>query len=123
MKAGQLIAQGTLFLRGAVYRALTSAGETQYTLPLLERRGAGVQHVTALWTGAVASSFMAAHGDALKPGKALEITFERIFAHNNEIHGVIYSATLAPDRWQSSRQAAAGEAAIQPQPAPQEAHA
>ena len=41
------------------------------------------------------------HGDTLKPGCALELTLTRMRVHDNELHGVIYAASLAPARWEA----------------------
>lgn len=100
MTPGQLTATGTLFLRGAAYQQRTSDGRTQYVLPLLERRGQGVQTMVGIWTGPAADNFMHMHGQALKPGQPLTLTFERLFVHSGELWGAVYAASLAPGRWE-----------------------
>jgi hypothetical protein len=97
--AGHLTARGTLFMRAGIYTQRTSAGEQQLLLQLLERRGAGVQRVTATWCGPEADEFMRLHGPHLKPGAALHCEFSRLYSHNNELHGVIHSVHLATPRW------------------------
>ena len=101
MTPGQLTATGTLFLRGAPYPERTGDGRIQYVLPLIERRGQGVQTMVGLWIGPAADSFMHQHAAALKPGQPLSLTFERLFVHANEIWGSVYAASLAPGRWES----------------------
>ncbi len=99
MKPGELTASGVLFLRSPPYTAKLPTGRPQYLLPLLERRGLGVQHVTAIWQGDEAEAFMAAHGDTLRAGRPLSLSFSRLSCHNNELHGVVHSCALAPQRW------------------------
>lgn len=113
-KPGELRAHGILFLRARPYLARTSGGEQQVILPLLERRATGTTNLTAVWTGPAADSFVTQHGDALKAGTALEITLTRLRVHDNELHGVIYTATLAPARWAAH---AANDATPTPPPA------
>ena len=103
-RSGRLTAMGTLFLSAPVYQQMTSGGSQQYVLPMVQRDGVGVMSVVGIWLGAAADSFMTLHRGDLKPGKALDITFERLFAHRNEIHGVILSCVLAPDRWPARAQ-------------------
>ena len=102
MKSGELTAQGTLFMRASIYEQRTSSGELQLVFPLLERRGSGVQHVTAIWKGVDAQTFYRAHGSTIKAGKALSFTFSRLFCHNNELHAIVYTCSLAPDRWETA---------------------
>lgn len=117
MKPGELTASGTLFMRGSVYPQRTSTGEVQYLFPLIERRGLGVQNVTGVWSGVEAETFVNSLGATLKAGAPLSITFRRLFVHNNELHGVIYSASLAPGRWEAvNTKPAAASAAPVPQP-------
>ena len=111
MKPGELTGQGTLFLRANPYTARTRAGDTVHTLMCVERRGAGVQHLTALWSGPAADSFMHQHAAALKPGKGIAFTFSRFWVLNNELHATVYTASLAPDRWQDHIPARARAAA------------
>lgn len=106
MTPGQLIAQGTLFLSAAPYSARTSDGRTQHILRCVERRGTGVQHLTAIWTGAEADTFIGHHAAQLKAGQPVAFTFSRIFCHNSELHGIVYTATLAPGRWDGRHTAA-----------------
>lgn len=101
IKPGELRAHGILFLRARPYFARTSGGEQQVILRLLERRATGTTNLTAVWTGPAADSFVAQHGDTLKPGCALELTLTRMRVHDNELHGVIYAASLAPARWEA----------------------
>lgn len=115
MKPGELTASGTLFMRGSVYPQRTSTGEVQYLFPLIERRGLGVQAVTGVWSGVEAETFVNGLGAALKAGTPLAITFRRLFCHNNELHGVIYSASLAPGRWESPAPKAAAAPIPQPE--------
>ena len=96
---GRLTGMGTLFVSGPIYEQRTSAGEMQYVLPLVQRDGAGVMTVVGIWLGAAADSFMHLHRAVVKPGRALDITFNRLFVHGNEIHGVVETCVLAPDRW------------------------
>lgn len=99
MKTGELTGQATLFLRANIYRQRTSAGDEQLLFSLVERRGRGVQLVTALWAGPAAESFFKLCGAACKPGKAIAFTFSRITVHNGELLCIVHTATLAPDRW------------------------
>ena len=98
-RSGRLTAMGTLFLSARVYQQMTSGGSQQYLLPLVQRDGMGMMSVVGIWLGPAADSFMSMHRGALKPGKALDVTFERVFVHRNELHGIILSCVLAPDRW------------------------
>jgi len=98
-RSGRLMAMGTLFLSGPVYEQLTSTGASQYVLPMVQRDGAGVMTVVGIWLGAEADCFMRAHRLQLKAGKALDVTFERLFVHRNELHGIVSTCVLAPDRW------------------------
>jgi hypothetical protein len=98
-RSGRLTAMGTLFLSAPVYQQMTSGGSQQYVLPMVQRDGMGVMSVVGIWLGPAADSFMSMHRGALKPGKALDVTFERVFVHRNELHGIILSCVLAPDRW------------------------
>lgn len=100
---GRLMAMGTLFVAGPVYQQRTSGDELQYVLPMVQRDGAGVMSVTAIWLGAAADSFMRLHRPACKPGKALDVTFSRLFCHKNELHGIVQTCSLAPDRWPERR--------------------
>ncbi len=118
MKAGRLVTSGIVFLRGTVYHARTSAGEEQYIFPVVERLATGVKTYTLIWTGPEAATFVKQHGAVLKPGKAIDVCLHSLFHLNNEPHYVIYTATLAPDRWET-RPATTTHS----QPAPQEAHA
>ena len=103
-RSGRLTAMGTLFLSAPVYQQMTSGGTQQYVLPMVQRDGAGVMSVVGIWLGTAADSFMSMHRAELKPGKALDITFERVFVHRNELHGIILSCVLAPDRWPARAQ-------------------
>lgn len=114
IKPGELRAHGILFLRARPYFARTSGGEQQVILRLLERRATGTTNLTAVWTGPAADSFVAQHGDTLKPGCALELTLTRMRVHDNELHGVIYAASHAPARWEAH---AANDSAPAPAPA------
>lgn len=98
-RSGRLTAMGTLFLSAPVYQQMTSAGAQQYVLPMVQRDGMGVMSVVGIWLGAAADSFMHLHRAALKPGKALDVTFERVFVHRNELHGIVSTCVMAPDRW------------------------
>jgi len=98
--SGRLMAMGTLFVSGPVYQQRTSAGDLQYVLPLVQRDGAGVMSVTAIWLGPAADSFMSLHRGHCKPGQPLTITFDRIFCHRNELHGIVGTCALAPGRWE-----------------------
>lgn len=104
LKPGELTASGTLFMRGSIYQRRTSAGELQLVFPLLERRGNGVQQLTGIWSGIEAETFYRQHGSAIKAGKALAFTFSRLFCHSNELHAIVYTCSLAPDRWQAERE-------------------
>lgn len=104
LKPGELSAQGTLFMRASIYQQRTSAGDLQLVFPLLERRGSGVQQLTAIWKGPDAEIFYRQHGTAIKAGKALSFTFSRLFCHSNELHAIVYTCSLAPDRWQAERE-------------------
>lgn len=97
---GRLMAMGTLFVSGPIYEQRTSAGELQYVLPLVQRDGAGVMSVTAIWLGPAADNFMNLHRGHCKPGQPLSITFDRLFCHRNELHGIVGTCTLAPGRWE-----------------------
>jgi hypothetical protein len=123
MKPGELTAQGVLFLRAAPYFSRTSAGAEQYTMPMLERRGTGVQHITCIWSGAEARSFVQANAGALRAGKALSVTLRKLFCHNNELHAVIYTASLAPDRWEQRPESADAADAADQTAKPEEAAA
>lgn len=116
MSAGHLTATATLFMRGAIYPQRTSAGEVQLLFPLLERRDMGTQKIIALWTGPQADAFFKTHGATIKAGHALQFEFERLFCLNNELHGVVATAALAPARWADKP---AGETPAQPVPEPQ----
>jgi hypothetical protein len=98
-RSGRLMAMGTLFLSGPVYCQLTSTGSHQYVLPMLQRDGVGVTKVVGIWLGAEADSFMRVHRPQLKAGRALDLTFERVFSLNNDLHGIVSTCVLAPDRW------------------------
>jgi hypothetical protein len=117
LKPGELTGQGTLFMRGSIYEQRTSSGELQLVFPLLERRGSGVQQLTAIWKGADAEIFYRQHGSAIKAGKALAFTFSRLFCHSNELHAIVYTCCLAPDRWQAERDAHQPNPTTQTQPA------
>ena len=104
--SGRLMAMGTLFMAGSIYTQRTSGGDMQYVLPMVQRDGAGVMAVIAIWLGAAAQSFMHLHRGDLKPGKALDVTFKRIFVHGNELHGIVDACVLAPDRWPARGQQA-----------------
>ncbi len=97
--AGELTAQGTLFMRSTIYPQRTSTGAVQYMLPLLERRGAGVLRLTATWVGPAADEFYKTHGLNIKAGTALDCTFSRIYCHNNELHAVVKTCHPAAARW------------------------
>jgi len=103
-RSGRLTAMGTLFLSAPVYQQMTSAGAQQYVLPMVQRDGMGVMSVVGIWLGPAADSFMHLHRSELKPGKALDVTFERVFVHRNELHGIVLSCVLAPDRWPARTQ-------------------
>lgn len=103
-RSGRLMAMGTLFLSGPVYCQITSAGRQQYVLPLLQRDNVGVTKVVGIWLGAEADSFMREHRPQLKAGRALDLTFEKVFSLNNEIHGIVSTCVLAPDRWPARAQ-------------------
>lgn len=109
--SGRLMAMGTLFLSGSLYVQRTSSGTLQYVLPMVQRDGQGVMGVTAIWAGPAADSFVHQHRAHIKPGKALDVTFERLFVHSNELHGILSTAVLAPDRWPARADHAAGAAA------------
>ena len=98
-RSGRLMAMGTLFMSGPVYCQLTSTGAHQYVLPMLQRDGVGVTKVVGIWLGAEADSFMRLHRPQLKAGRALDLTFERVFSLNNDLHGIVSTCVLAPDRW------------------------
>lgn len=98
--SGRLMAMGTLFMAGSIYTQRTSGGDMQYVLPMVQRDGAGVMSVTAIWLGAAAESFMRMHRGRCKPGQPLAVTFERLFCHRNELHGIVATASLAPGRWE-----------------------
>jgi len=97
---GRLMAMGTLFMAGSIYTQRTSGGDMQYVLPMVQRDGAGVMSVTAIWLGPAAESFMRMHRGHCKPGQPLAMTFERLFCHRNELHGIVATASLAPGRWE-----------------------
>ena len=101
---GRLQAMGTLFLCAPVYQQRTSAGDMQYVLPMVQRDGAGISSVVGIWLGADADSFMHMHRPMLRAGRALDITFTRIFVHRNELHGIVSTCVLAPDRWPARAQ-------------------
>jgi len=98
--AGRLMAMGTLFMAGSIYTQRTSGGDMQYVMPMVQRDGAGVMSVTAIWLGTSAESFMRLHRSDCKPGQPLAVTFERLFCHRNELHGIVSTASLAPGRWE-----------------------
>jgi hypothetical protein len=112
MTTGHLTARGTLFMRASIYEQRTSAGDLQLLLPLLERRGAGVQCITATWCGPEASEFMRLHGPHVKPGTALHCEFSRLYSHNNELCAVVHSAHLATPRWADKPEPAPGIASV-----------
>jgi len=98
---GTLMAMGVLFMQSVPYSSWDATRQRQqYILPLVQRDGRGHMTVVALWAGPEAESFMRLHRATLKPGRALSVTFRRIFAHNNQIHGLVQCASLAPDRWE-----------------------
>lgn len=97
--SGRLMAMGTLFVAGTLYTQRTSIGKLQYVLPMVQRDGQGVMGVTGIWSGPAADSFVHMHRAHIKPGKALDVTFTRLFVHSNELHGILSTAVLAPDRW------------------------
>lgn len=110
---GTLMAMGVLFLQSVPYSSWDAARQRhQYILPLVQRDGRGHMTVVALWAGSEAESFMRLHRATLKAGRALSVTFRRIFAHNNQIHGLVQCASLAPDRWeqQHAQREAEGQA-------------
>lgn len=109
--SGRLMAMGTLFVAGTLYVQRTSSGTLQYVLPMVQRDGHGVMSVTAIWAGPAAESFVHQHRAHIKPGKALEVTFERLFVHCNALHGILSTAVLAPDRWPARADHAGGAAA------------
>lgn len=99
---GTLMALGVLFMQSTPYSSWDAAKQRQqYILPLVQRDGRGHMTVVALWSGPEAESFMRLHRGVLKPGRALTVSFRRIFAHNNQIHGLVQCASLAPDRWET----------------------
>lgn len=102
MKTGELTGAGVLFMRTGIYQQRTSADEVQLIFPLLERRGRGVQQVTATWTGREAEEFARAQQSHIKAGTAISFTFSRFFCHSNELHAVVETACLSPDRWQAN---------------------
>ncbi len=108
MTPGVLTLCGTLFMRGSVYEARTSAGEVQYSFPLISREGRDQQRYLGVWEGVGARSFVQAHRAQLKAGCAITVTMRRPACVSNQIVCEIYSASLAPDRWQHLHQA--GEA-------------
>lgn len=108
MTPGVLTLCGTLFMRGSVYEARTSAGEVQFTFPLLSREGRDQQRYLAVWEGAPARSFVEAHRAQLRPGCAITVTMHKPRTVSNQIVAEIYSASLAPDRWQHLHEARAG---------------
>lgn len=103
-RSGRLMAMGTLFLSGPVYCQLTSTGAHQYVLPMLQRDSVGVTKVVGIWLGAEADAFMREHRPQLKAGRALDLTFERVFSLNNELHGIVSTCVLAADRWPARAQ-------------------
>jgi hypothetical protein len=103
-RSGRLMAMGTLFLSGPVYSQLTSTGDHQYVLPMLQRDGLGVTKVVGIWIGAEADSFMRQHRPQLKAGRALDLTFDKVFPLHNELHGNVSTCVLAPDRWPARAQ-------------------
>lgn len=105
-RSGRLTAMGTLFLSAPVYQQMTTAGAQQYVMPMVQRDGMGVMSVVGIWLGAAADSFMHLHRATLKPGKALDVTFERVFVHRNELHGIVSTCVIAPDRWPARAPAA-----------------
>jgi hypothetical protein len=110
MRPGVLTAAGTLFLRAGVYEARTSGGEVLYQFLLRSREGLHSEAYVGFWSGPEAETFVRAHRDALKPGCALTVTLHRLRIVSGEILATIYSASMAPARWQHP-------------PAPQEADA
>jgi hypothetical protein len=113
--SGTLAAMGVLFMTSTPYSSWDPAkSRQQYILPLVQRDGRGHMTVVALWAGPDAESFMRLHTGLLKPGRALTVTFRRIFALNNQIHGLVQCASLAPDRWERQQPA---ESANNPTPA------
>ena len=91
-------ASGLFFLRQSACSAVTSGGERSVILPLCERAGRQVRHVTALWTGPIAAQFFDAHGPALRAGRALSIELMNLRVHHTEIMGDVLTCELAPDR-------------------------
>lgn len=114
IKPGEVVACAILFLRKPPYTARTSGGELQIILDLMERTKDGDTKWKAVWTGPAAESFLRQHEAALKPGCALNLTLTRLRARDNELHGVIYAAILAPARWPAR---AANDATPAPPPA------
>ena len=98
--AGRLMLMGTVFLTASIYPRRTSGGEMQLLFSLVQRIGAGVREVAAMWTGPAAESFMHLHGTSCKRGQALTITSDDVFCHNNILHCHILTCSLAPGRWE-----------------------
>jgi len=98
---GRLMLMGTVFLTASIYpRRNTSSGEMQLLFSLVQRIGAGVREVNAMWTGPAAESFMHLHGTSCKRGQALTITSDDVFCHNNILHCHLLTCSLAPGRWE-----------------------
>ena len=81
-------------------------------LPLCERDGPIVRHITAVWMGQAACDWLAQHTGRLHAGTALALQLSNLRAHGGEIHAHVQTCALAPARWPSRR---AGQPAA-PQP-------
>lgn len=110
MKPGELTALGTLFMRASVYERRTSSGQVQYLFPLIERLAVGVKKFTGVWTGIEAETFVNSLRAQLKAGTALSLSAYDLYIEKNEIHFHLYTASIAPGRWESLTPKAGGAA-------------
>lgn len=100
-------ATGTLYLGKTKPIATTVAnGDFCLQLLLMDRQGPmAVEAWRVIYTGPAARAFWQQHGAELVPGVALEITADRIRAHEAgrfgaaEIHAHVANLALAPQRW------------------------
>lgn len=91
-------AQGLFFLRAPVCTAMTADRTPVLLLALYEREGLELQRLVAVWGGADAQAFYAAHGH-IKAGTALRLQLRHLRCLHNEIHAHVTACALAPERW------------------------
>lgn len=97
-------ASGLFFLRHTPHPCRQAAdGAPGVLLPLCERDGPIVRHITAVWMGQAACDWLAQHTGRLHAGTALALQLSHLRAHGGEIHAHVQTCALAPARWPSRR--------------------